>query len=66
MLLSKTSIGEDENFFMIGGHSMFGVQLVAQIRETLGVKLPLRQVFAAPTVRELSREVKRLNGDATS
>ncbi len=65
-LLSKTSIGEDENFFMIGGHSMFGVQLVAQIRETLGVKLPLRQVFAAPTVRELSREVKRLNGDATS
>ncbi|MBV8147791.1 MAG: non-ribosomal peptide synthetase, partial [Candidatus Eremiobacteraeota bacterium] len=59
-LMSRPSIGPDENLFMIGGHSMFGVQLVARIREVFGVKLPLRQVFTAPTVRELSSEVARL------
>ncbi len=59
-LMDRTSIGVDENFFMLGGHSMFGVQLVARIRETFGVQLPLRDVFTAPTVRELSNEVARL------
>jgi hypothetical protein len=45
---------------MIGGHSMLGVQLVARIREVFGVKLLLRHLFAAPTIRELSNEVARL------
>ena len=36
------------------------MQLVARIRETFGVKMPLRHVFSAPTVRELSKEVARL------
>ena len=47
----------DDNFFMIGGHSMLGVQLVARIREMFGVKLTLRQLFDAPTVAALSSEV---------
>ena len=58
-LLNLPSIGADENFFMAGGHSMFGVQLVAKIRETFGVKLTLRQLFKAPTVATLSTEVAR-------
>ncbi len=32
-------------FFMFGGHSMLGVQLVARIRDMFGVKLTLRQLF---------------------
>ncbi len=59
-MIRRPAIGADENFFMIGGHSMFGVQLVARIRETFGVQLPLRHLFTAPTVRELSNEVARL------
>ncbi|MBV9233232.1 MAG: non-ribosomal peptide synthetase [Candidatus Eremiobacteraeota bacterium] len=59
-LMSRPSIDADDNFFMFGGHSMLGVQLVARIRETFGVQLPLRQLFTAPTVRELSSEVSRL------
>lgn len=58
-LLNRPSIGSDENFFMAGGHSMFGVQLAAQIRETFDVKLTLRQLFRAPTVIALSAEVER-------
>jgi amino acid adenylation domain-containing protein len=59
-LMSRPSIGPDENFFMAGGHSMFGVQLVARIRDTFGVKLTLRQLFKAPTIAALSAEVARL------
>jgi amino acid adenylation domain-containing protein len=58
-LLDRPSIGADEDFFMAGGHSMFGVQLVARIRDTFGVKLTLRQLFKAPTVAALATEVVR-------
>ena len=59
-LLGQPTVDSDENFFMIGGHSMLGVQLVAQIRDRFGVKLTLLQLFSAPTVAALSAEVARL------
>ncbi len=59
-LLGRPSIEADDNFFMVGGHSMLGVQLVARIRDVFGVKLTLRQLFSAPTVAGLSTEVARL------
>jgi acyl carrier protein len=59
-LLGVPSVEREDNFFMVGGHSMFGVQLVARIRDTFGVKLTLRQLFGAPTVAALSAEIARL------
>jgi amino acid adenylation domain-containing protein len=59
-LLGQTSVGTSQNFFMIGGHSMLGVQLVARIRDMFGVKLTLRQLFKSPTVMALASEVERL------
>jgi acyl carrier protein len=63
-LLGRPSVGRDDNFFLLGGHSMMGVQLVAKIRDAFGVKLTLRQLFQAPTVASLSAEVARLAGAA--
>ena len=59
-LLEQPTVEPEENFFMIGGHSMLGVQLVARIRDMFGVKLTLRQLFNAPTVAALAAEVTRL------
>ena len=59
-LLGQPSVEHGANFFLIGGHSMLGVQLLAKIRDTFGVKLTLRQLFSAPTVTALSAEVTRL------
>lgn len=59
-LLRRPYVGADENFFLIGGHPMLGVQLVSRIREQFGVALTLRQLFGAPTVAALSGEVGRL------
>jgi amino acid adenylation domain-containing protein len=61
-LVNQPSIAADDNFFMIGGHSMLGVQLVSRIRDMFGVKLTLRQLFNAPTVAALSSEVSRQIG----
>jgi amino acid adenylation domain-containing protein len=63
-LLEIPTVEPEENFFMIGGHSMLGVQLVARIRDMFGVKMTLRQLFNAPTVAALAVEVARLTAAA--
>jgi len=59
-MLGRAAIDAEDNFFMVGGHSMLGVELVARIRDSFGVRLTLRQLFTAPTVAALSAEVARL------
>ena len=61
-LLNVPSVAVDANFFMIGGHSMLGVQLVAHIRDMFGVNITLRQLFSAPTIAALSSEVEQGTG----
>jgi amino acid adenylation domain-containing protein len=58
-LLKLEQVGIDDNFFMLGGHSLLGTQIIAQVAETFGVNLSLRSLFDAPTIRLLSAEVER-------
>jgi len=59
-LLGLEEVGVDENFFMLGGHSLLGTQVILQITEAFGVDIPLRKLFEAPTVRQLSIEIEQL------
>jgi amino acid adenylation domain-containing protein len=59
-LLGRDRIGPDDNFFLLGGHSLLGAQLIARLGETFGVEVSLRSLFDAPTVVALSAELERL------
>jgi amino acid adenylation domain-containing protein len=59
-LLGHEEIGLNDDFFLLGGHSLLGAQLIAKLREMFGVELALRTVFDAPTVVALAEEIERL------
>lgn len=59
-LLGINPVGVNDNFFLIGGHSLFGTQLIARIRDIFGVELSLRSVFESPTPAQLAQEIERL------
>lgn len=59
-LLGLQQVGVDENFFMLGGHSLLGTQIIMHVTTSFGVELPLRTLFEAPTVRELATEIEQL------
>ncbi|MGE6386949.1 non-ribosomal peptide synthase/polyketide synthase [Pseudomonas sp. NPDC078416] len=53
-LLGFAKIGRQDNFFALGGHSLLGIQLVAQIRRDLKLELPLRALFESPVLADLA------------
>jgi amino acid adenylation domain-containing protein len=65
-VMGEPRIGVRDDFFALGGHSLRAVQIVARLRETLGVELPLPAVFQAPTVEALAVEVERAMGSGAS
>ncbi len=59
-LLGLQHISIDDNFFMLGGHSLLGTQVIAHVANAFGVDLSLRTLFGSPTIRKLSAEIERL------
>jgi len=59
-LLGIDDLGPDDDFFALGGHSLLGTQVLARIRDALGVELPPGALFDAPTIARLTAVVTRL------
>ena len=61
-LLGVERVSVDDNFFDLGGDSLVATQLVARLRQTFNVELPIRTLFDAPTVAGVARAIEAAGG----
>jgi len=59
-LLGLKQVGVKDNFFYLGGNSLFGTQVIARLRDAFNVDISLLKLFDHPTVADLAAEVERL------
>jgi len=57
-LLNLDELGIEDNFFLLGGHSLFGAQLIECLRVRLNAEVSLRALFEAPTVASLAAHIE--------
>jgi len=61
-VLKREAIGRHDNFFALGGHSLLATQLVARIRDSFQVELPIRAVFEHPQLSALAAAIDAAGG----
>jgi amino acid adenylation domain-containing protein len=59
-LLHLDRVGTNDNFFLLGGHSLLGTQLLTRIGQSFGVEMSLLSLFDHPTLAGMSSEIERL------
>jgi acyl-CoA synthetase (AMP-forming)/AMP-acid ligase II/acyl carrier protein len=57
--LDVEQVGIEDDFFQLGGHSLLATQMLAQITDEMGVELPIRQLFEAPTIKKLAEIITK-------
>ncbi|MCG7215967.1 non-ribosomal peptide synthase/polyketide synthase [Paenibacillus mucilaginosus] len=61
-VLDVERIGVDDSFFELGGHSLRAMTFAARLEQEGGIRLPLRELFSHPTIRELARRLQETEG----
>ncbi|GHO70202.1 hypothetical protein KSC_090940 [Ktedonobacter sp. SOSP1-52] len=57
-VLDVREIGRSDDFFQLGGHSLLGTRLIAQMRTAFGVEVPITWLFETPTVAGLALRIE--------
>jgi len=59
-VIGRSDIGVDDDFFLVGGHSLLGTQVVVRSRDAFGVELTLFHLFEGRTVASLATIIEGL------
>ena len=65
-VLGLKTIGVDDDFFDLGGHSLTAAQLFTEINISFNLDLPLATLFHAPTIRRLAALIRDSRVDQMS
>ena len=57
-VLRAGTIGIHDSFFDLGGHSLLATRVLSRVRDAFGVEIPVRRLFARPTIAGLAGEVQ--------
>jgi acyl transferase domain-containing protein/NAD(P)-dependent dehydrogenase (short-subunit alcohol dehydrogenase family) len=61
-VLGVEPVGTRDNFFDLGGNSLLGLQMLANVKKRAGIVLPSVALFEAPTVHALARMLDERGG----
>ncbi|EBR5147968.1 hypothetical protein B5A86_25645, partial [Salmonella enterica] len=62
-LLSLENIHREQGFFELGGDSLMATRFLAWITQTLGVTLPMRELFSTSQLYLLAQRIDQLIAD---
>jgi amino acid adenylation domain-containing protein len=62
-MLDYTSMGVEDSFFEIGGHSLLAAQIMARVNLAFKTEVPLRSFFEEPTIFGLVKRVQEAQGN---
>ncbi|HET9183950.1 MAG TPA: non-ribosomal peptide synthetase [Candidatus Angelobacter sp.] len=60
-LLKVNDISLGDNFFLLGGHSLLGAQLIAEVKKSFGVELALIDLFETGTGIAIAERIEQLS-----
>ena len=61
--IETEKIGNRDDFFDLGGHSLSAAMLAPRVHKELNVKIPLVEIFKAPTIKEMAKYIKQAEKD---
>ena len=57
-ILALPQVGIDDNFFLLGGHSLSATRLVGRVNQEFDLNLPLNELFGAQTIALLAQKIE--------
>jgi hypothetical protein len=56
-VLQVERVGRQDNFFELGGRSLLAVQVIARVRQSMGIEVGVSDLFSRPVLRDFAESI---------